>query len=142
MATGRIILPALAWAPLDSSAGNLPATLDFVQSSGGPPGPRYPRWHFQGSVVENICVAFRMPDDYASDPVFKIDYMTTATGYSPHDMNFALAAISADEAIANKAFDTLISNPCHGHASTTLLLQQEDVDLSTQDDDLAADDLV
>ena len=141
MSTERVILPALAWCPLDGSAGNLPAKLDWVQSSGGPPGPRYPRWHFPSAQLCAICCVFRVPANYNGDPVLKYDYMTTAYGYSPHTMKFGVAAISATEAILTKAFDTLITDTVDGDSSNANVLVQESIDLSSQDDDMVANDL-
>jgi len=143
MATGRIILPALAWFPLDGSTDNAAAVLDFVQSTGGPPGPRYPRWGFAQTTApddpENICVVFRLPDDYASLPKLKIDWYTAGTD------TFAfysyMAALSAGDAVASAALDSAVqSSPTTNNGAGEL--NQAECDFQLYDDDLAAGDLV
>jgi len=74
MATGRIVLPALAWHPPDGSASNLAATLDFKQSGGAAPSPRYPKWIFNNGGIYGIQIAFNLPADYASDMDLKISW--------------------------------------------------------------------
>ena len=144
MATGRIILPALAWVPLDGSSGNLAPLLDFVQSSGGPPGPRFARWLFEHTADLSawIAAAFRMPDDYAGSPALKFDWYSPATGYSPFPFKAALAAVSEDEALETKAPDDGVLAVCYPHDTIANVLNQDAIDLADYDDDLAAGDLV
>ena len=91
-------------------------------------------------LVSNETI--RLPGDYAGDPVFKYDYTTTVFGYSPHTLKLAVATISETEAVSTKAFDTIITDVVHGDTAAADRLCQDDVDFSTYDDDMAADDLV
>ena len=143
MATGRIIIPALAWVPHDGSAGNLAPALDFVQSGGGPPGPRFARWVFECTFDLSawLTATFRMPDDYAGSPAFKFDWYSPATGYSPFPFNVALAAVSEDEALETKAPAGGVQTICYPHATEPGRLCQESISLAGFDDGLAAGDL-
>jgi len=79
MATGYIPLPATSFQPLDNSAGNEAPALDYVQSSGAAPAPRSARWGFDDTANEHVCLVMRMPGNYASDPVLKLDWYAAAT---------------------------------------------------------------
>jgi len=148
MATGRIILPAPAWAPLDGSAGNLFPVMDYVQSSGGPPAPRFPRWIFDTYGVTGLqwlCVSFRMPADYASAPVFKWDWYVSENieqGSNLIDWTIALAAITDGGSLPAKAPDTALETQIYANEIQNLLQQDSASITASYDDDLAADDLL
>jgi hypothetical protein len=143
MAIGRIILPALAFVPLDGSSGNLPAELDFYQSvAANDPTPRYARWAFDASQDEGICVTFEMPSDYGSAPILYIQWYIAATS---NDVRWRakLLAITPNnsETIQDKTYassaTTLVTVP-----GTTLTTARTALDLTAVSDSAAAGDLV
>jgi hypothetical protein len=80
MTTGSVLLtPGAAWVP-DGSASNLAPQITRVKSSGTAPGVYFPQLLYDAATDEWACWAFRMPADYASGPVLKIQYkMASAT---------------------------------------------------------------
>ena len=141
MATAYMPLTALNLSPLDGSAGNEAPALDFVQSSGAAPAPRVARWAFDDTANEHVSVAFRMPGNYASDPVLKIDWYAAATS---GDVVWCaeLSAITESDAATpeNKTGDAVnaVDDTVDG---TTLELNQCSITL-TNADSVAAGDLV
>ena len=141
MATAYIPLPAAALQPLDGSAGNEAPAADYIQSSGTAPAPRSLRWGFDDTANEHLCVTFRMPANYASAPVLKIDWYAAATS---GDVVWCaeLSAITESDAATpeNKTGDTVnaVDDTVDG---TTLELNQCSITL-TNADSVAAGDLV
>ena len=80
MATGSILLsPSSAIMP-DGSASNAAPALQRVKSSAAAPTPYFFQLAFDASTEEQVCWAFRMPADYASAPVLRVQYkMASAT---------------------------------------------------------------
>lgn len=80
MATGSILLtPGAATLP-DGSASNAAPALLRVKSSASAPGAYFLQLAYDNLTVEWACWQFRMPADYASAPVAKVQYkMTSAT---------------------------------------------------------------
>ncbi len=141
MATAHMPLPPMAFVPLDGSAGNEAPALDYIQSSGAAPAPRPARWAFDDTINEHVCAVFRMPDNYASDPVFKIDWYAAATA---GDVVWCIevAAISEGDAATpeNKTGDAVnaVDDTVDG---VTKRLNQANLALAN-DDGVAAGDLV
>lgn len=80
MATGTIVLPAGAAAPGDGSASNAGPAIQRVKSSASAPSLMFLQLAFDASAKEMCYWSFRMPADYASGPVLKVQYkMTSAT---------------------------------------------------------------
>jgi hypothetical protein len=80
MATGSIILTAGSAVMPDGSATNLAPALARVKSSGTAPAPYYLQLLYDAATEEWAAWSFRMPADYASGPVLKVQYkMTSAT---------------------------------------------------------------
>lgn len=80
MATGSILLPAGAAVLPDGSATNLAPALARAKSSGTAPAPYFLQLLFDAATEEWAAWSFRMPADYASAPVLKVQYkMTSAT---------------------------------------------------------------
>lgn len=144
MAKGRIILPAPAWVPLDGSPGNLGPVLDFVQSSGGPPGPRFARWIFESDdSLRWLCATFRLPDDYAGTPAFVFDWYAPTHGYEVFPFKARVAAVSEGDGLPDKAPDSSVSAAAYPFdLNNDNRLNQDTIDLAASDDGLAADDLV
>ena len=146
MAVGRIILPALAFVPLDGTADNLAPTLDLVQGSGSPPAntptPRFPRWTFNHADFRWLCVAFRLPDDYVSDPAFKIDwYCDTYEADRYVGWTTYIAAITGNDAtiVEEELADSYNMTACEVLAAGRLAQDQNTIGNA---DGLAAGDLV
>ena len=80
MATGSIILtPGAANLP-DGSASNAAPAMQRVKSSATAPGVYFLQLCFDASTEEWCTWQFRMPADYASAPVAKVQYkMASAT---------------------------------------------------------------
>jgi hypothetical protein len=84
MATGSILLsPGAAILP-DGSASNLAPAMQRAKSSAAAPSPYLLQLAFDGSGNTEQCMwSFRMPADYASAPVLKVQYkMASATSNS------------------------------------------------------------
>ncbi len=80
MATGSILLPPGAAILPDGTATNLAPALARVKSSGTAPAPYFLQLAYDAATEEWAAWSFRMPADYASAPVLKIQYkMTSAT---------------------------------------------------------------
>lgn len=80
MATGSILLtPGSATLP-DGSSSNAAPAMQRTKSSGSAPGAYFLQLAYDATTEEWACWQFRMPADYASAPVAKIDYkMASAT---------------------------------------------------------------
>ena len=80
MATGSILLPVGAAVLPDGSATNLAPALQRRKSSGTAPAPYFLELWFDAATEEWAAWSFRMPADYASAPVLKVQYkMASAT---------------------------------------------------------------
>lgn len=80
MTTGSILLtPGAAILP-DGSATNAAPAIQRVKSTATAPAPYFLQLAFDASTEEWASWSFRMPADYSSSPVLKIQYkMTSAT---------------------------------------------------------------
>jgi hypothetical protein len=80
VATGSVLLtPQSAILP-DGSTDNAAPALQRVKSSAAAPSPYFYQLVFDASTVEQCMWAFRMPSNYSSAPVLKVQYkMATAT---------------------------------------------------------------
>ncbi|HEY0644576.1 MAG TPA: hypothetical protein VGD39_14215 [Nocardioides sp.] len=80
MATGSVPLsPGAATLP-DGSASNAAPALQRRKSSASAPPPYWLELLFDASTEEQVCWSFRMPADYSSSPVLKVQYkMASAT---------------------------------------------------------------
>lgn len=80
MATGQIMLtPGSAVFP-DASASNAAPAIQRVKSSAAAPSPHFLQLCFDATTDEMCYWQFRVPPDYASAPVLKVQYkMASAT---------------------------------------------------------------
>lgn len=80
MATGSVLLsPGAAVLP-DGTASNAAPAMQRVKSSAGAPTPYFLQLAFDATTEEQVCWSFRMPADYSSAPVVKVQYkMVSAT---------------------------------------------------------------
>lgn len=80
MATGSVLLPPGAATLPDGSATNLAPAMQRRKSSGSAPAPYFLELWYDAATEEWASWAFRMPADYASAPVLKVQYkMASAT---------------------------------------------------------------
>lgn len=94
MATGSIILPIGAATLPDGTTGNAAPALQRVKSSAAAPSAHFLQAAFDAATDEMFYFSFRMPVDYASGPVLKLQYkMATATSGNVV-MSGRIAAIS------------------------------------------------
>lgn len=58
----------------DGSAGNSPAEIRTARSSAAPPSAHFAEVRFDGITSEAVLWSLRLPPDYASAPVLKLQY--------------------------------------------------------------------
>lgn len=130
MATGNVLLPIGAAVLPDGSASNAAPGVARVQSSASSPKIHFLQLLFDSATDEMCYWSFRMPDDYASGPVLKIQYkMASATSGSVR-FEGRIAAITPGDATdadakalatTNSAGDTVAGTAGHvKEASITL----------------------
>lgn len=106
----------------DSSASNAAPGIAVVKSSAAAPSPHFLQFLFDASTDEMCYWSFRMPDDYSSGPVLKVQYkMASATSGSVR-FEGRLAAITPGDATdadakalatTNSAGDTVAGTAGH-----------------------------
>lgn len=80
MATGNVQLSVGSAVLPDGSTNNAAPALQRVKSSASAPSPHFLQLAFDAATDEMCYWQFRMPDDYASAPVLKVQYkMASAT---------------------------------------------------------------
>lgn len=80
MATGTLNLPLQSVILPDGSASNAAPGLVRRKSSASAPSPYWVEAQFDASTDEMLMWSFRMPANYVSDPLLKVQYkMTSAT---------------------------------------------------------------
>lgn len=82
MATGTIILPLTGAIPADGSASNASPEVIRVKGSATAPAPHFVEARFDAAADEHLWWVFRMPTDYASGPVVKLQWKANATANS------------------------------------------------------------
>lgn len=98
MATGSILLsPGAAVLP-DGSASNVAPALQRVKSSGAAPGIYFLQLAFDATTEEWCTFAFRMPADYASAPVAKVQYKMASATTGGVAWDVRVAAVSDGDA--------------------------------------------
>jgi hypothetical protein len=106
MATGSILLPIGAGVLPDGSASNAAPAIQRVKSSASAPSPYFLQAAFDASTEEQIMWSFRMPADYASAPVLRVQYKMTSATTGGVAFEARLAAVSDGDAtdVDAKAF--------------------------------------
>lgn len=80
MATGTVLCPIGAAILPDGSASNAAPAVQRVKSSAAAPTPYFLQIALDASIEEQVMWSFRMPADYSSAPVLKVQYkMASAT---------------------------------------------------------------
>jgi len=102
MGTEKIILPAMSFRPLEGSDDLDPALFDPSPQTSEDQGG-YPRFTFRDGQ-QDACEtpAFRMPDEFASAPVFKWDWYTSGT---TNVCRWAIAIVALSETDADTIED-------------------------------------
>lgn len=143
MATGSISLsPGAATLP-DGTTTNAAPALQRIKSSATAPAPYFLVAAFDASTEEWLTFQFRMPDDYASAPVAKIQWKATSATSGGVVWGVQLAAVTSGDTVAlnsAKAFATV--NTTTGTAPGTAGYLLESSITLTNDDGVAAGDFV
>lgn len=142
MATGTIPLPLGACYLPDGTTNNAAPAMQRVKSSASAPTPYFVQLAFDATTEEQVCWSFRMPADYASAPVMKVQYKMTSATTGGVAFEGRLAAVTPGDstdvdakafAAANVATDTV--------AGTAGLMKEVSFAL-TNADSVAAGDFV
>lgn len=97
MTTGTIILPIGGAVLPDGSTSNNPAQFQRTKSSASAPVYHFVELLFDPTTEESAYWAFRMPENYASAPVAKLQWKANATSNSVV-WGVQLAAITPSDA--------------------------------------------
>lgn len=143
MATGTILLPVGAAVLPDGSASNLAPALQRRKSSGSAPAIYMLELWFDASTEEWATWAFRMPADYSSAPVVKIQYKAASATTGDVVWAASFAAVSdgdstdVDAKVFATAQTTTVTVP-----GTAGFLDEASISISTGGDSVAAGDFV
>lgn len=94
MAIGTVILPIGAAVLPDGSASNAAPALQRVKSSASAPAPYFLQAAFDATTEEQIMWAFRIPADYASDPIIEVQFKMVSATTGDVVIEARLAAVS------------------------------------------------
>jgi hypothetical protein len=142
--TGTVQLPIGAAVMPDGAASNLFPGIVRVKSSGSAPGAYFLQANFDAANLEWLCWSFRMPSNYSSAPVLKVQYKMTSATTGNVIINGRLAAVTVGDAtdVDAKVFAAANVSSATAVPSTTAgKLGEISLALST-DDGLAAGDFV
>lgn len=144
MATGSILLPIGAAVPPDDSASNAPAGIVRVKSSAAAPSGHFLQATFDASTQEHLYWAFRMPGDYASAPVVKVQYKMASATSGTFGILVRLAAVSDGDAtdVDAKAMGTVNTVTAVTVPGTAGYLDEISSGTLSNTDSLAAGDYV
>lgn len=143
MATGSILLtPPSAIMP-DGSASNAAPAMQRAKSSATAPAPYFLQLAFDATTQEQCYWSFRMPADYASSPVAKIQYKMASATTGGVVFNVSLAAVTSGDAqdVDAKALATTNAVTVSAVPGTAGYLDEASVTL-TNADSVAAGDFV
>lgn len=82
MATGTILLPIGGAVLPDGSASNIPAQFQRTKSSAAAPAAHFIELLFDPTTEESAYWSFRMPENYSSSPVAKLQWKANTTSNS------------------------------------------------------------
>lgn len=142
MATGSIILPPGAANLPDGSASNLAPALQRVKSSATAPGIYALQLAFDASSEEWATWSFRMPADYASAPVMKVQWKATSATTGGVVWDARISATSSGDSVDVDAQDFDSANTATGTAPATAGYLLETSITLTNADSVAAGDFV
>lgn len=143
MATGTIPLSIGAAILPDGSASNAAPAIQRVKSSASAPSPHFLQACFDASTDEMLYWSFRMPADYASAPVMKVQYKMTSATSGAVLFEGRLAAVSDGDSqdVDAKALATTNASASTTVPGTAGFLDEISITL-TNDDSVAAGDFV
>ncbi len=143
MATGSVLCSIASAILPDGSTTNLAPAIQRVKSSGTAPAPYYLQAAFDAAALEWCCWSFRMPVNYASAPVVKIQYKMASATSGNVILLASLAAVTPGDAtdVDAKVFATANTASAATVPSTAGYLDQVSIAL-TNDDGVAAGDFV
>lgn len=140
MATGSVILtPGAALMP-DGSASNAAPAMQRVKSSASAPTPYFLQMAFDATTEEQVFWQLRMPADYASVPVLRVQYKMASATTGGVAFEGRIAAVTDGDAtdVDAKAFGS--SNVGTATVPGTAGHLDEVTVTLTNDDSLAAGD--
>lgn len=142
MATATIICPIPGGTPPDGSTNNASAQPDRIKSSGAAPSPTFSQLLFDATTDEHWFWTFRMPVNYASSPVAKLQWKANSTSNSVVWCVSIAAVTPADTDTPNEhASATTNSATTAVNATEARRLVETSITL-TNADSVAAGDLV
>src|SRR5688500_16816225 len=143
MATGTIQLPIGGAILPDGSASNAAPGLVRVKSSASAPSPYFWQLNFDASTEEQCYWSFRMPADYASAPVLKVQYKMASATSGNVIIEGRVAAVTDGDAtdVVAKAFGTANTSSATAVPGTAGHLDEISLTL-TNADSVAAGDFV
>lgn len=100
MATGTILLPINGAIPSDGSASNAAPEIIRVKGSAAAPAPHFVEARFDPSTDEHLHWSFRMPTNYASGLVAKIQWKANSAT-AGHTVVWAVKVSAVTEADAD-----------------------------------------
>lgn len=143
MATGTILLPIGAATLPDGSANNAAPAIQRVKSSAGAPTPYFLQAAFDAATVEQMMWSFRMPQDYVSAPVLRVQYKMASATSGNVVIEGRVAAVSDGDAqdVDANGFDSANTSSVTAVPGTAGYLDEISLALANSDS-LAANDFV
>lgn len=143
MATGSVVLPIGGAILPDGSASNAAPALQRVKSSASAPSPYFLQLAFDASTEEQACWSLRMPADYASAPILKVQYKMASATSGNVIIEGRLAAVTDGDSqdVDAKAFGTANTSSATAVPGTAGHLDEISLTL-TNADSVAAGDFV
>jgi hypothetical protein len=143
MATGTVLLPVGAAVLPDGTASNAAPALQRVKSSAAAPTPYFFQLAYDAATKEQAMWSFRMPADYASAPVLRVQYKMASATSGNVIIEGRLAAVSDGDStdVDAKAFGS--ANTSSATAVPGTAGYMDDIALAlTNADSVAAGDWV
>lgn len=142
MATGSIVLtPGAAILP-DGASSNVPPAMQVVKSSATAPGVYFLQLAYDASTEEWVCWQFRMPADYSSSPVAKVQWKAASATSGNVVWDVRLSATTPADAQDVDAQDFGSANTATSAAAATAGHLVEASVTLTNADSVAAGDFV
>lgn len=143
MATGSILLPIGAAIIPDGTASNAGPAIQRGKSSAAAPTPYFLQAAFDATTKEQCMWSFRMPADYLSAPVLRVQYKMTSATSGTVIIEGRLAAVTPGDAtdVDAKAFGTANTSSAATVPATAGFMAEITLAL-TNNDSLAAGDFV
>jgi hypothetical protein len=144
MATGSVLLPVGAAILPDGSTNNLAPAVQRVKGSAANPTPFFLQLAFDASSDEFCMWSFRMPADYASGPILKVQFKMVSAITGNVVILCRVAAITPGDATDAdaKAFGSANTSAATAVPATTAGKIGEISLTLTNNDSLAANDFV